>query len=117
MTIRVADVVGANCVTLDDGDRIREAVRAGLSECDVVTLDFDRVQVIASPFFNAAIGRLLKDMPEGELRAHVEFTGLSDAGQHILERVIQNSAEYYADPSLSNAIDTVLQHQGAEDAD
>lgn len=54
-------MIGANCITLDDGQQVYNAIHPELTAGHPVELDFDRVEIFASPFFNAAIGQLLKD--------------------------------------------------------
>lgn len=113
MKLRVVDQVGPNCLTIADGQSIYEAVRAQLLEGGSVELDFDGVEVIASPFFNAAVGQLLSEIPERELRGRLSFAFLSDVGVHVLERVIANAAQYYSKPDMQRAIDEIL--NGGED--
>ena len=114
MRINVRDETGPNCLTMDDGERIYGLVHPCLRAGDSVELDFEGVQLVASPFFNAAVGQLLRDMTAAELRRRVRFTDLSPAGQHVLGRVIENSAQFYAsDATTQRADDEAL--QGGDD--
>ncbi len=96
MRINVFDLVGTNAVTPDAGaavfDRIHGPLRAG----DKVTLDFSKVEVFASPFFNAAVGQLLEDLPQSALSDQLKFENLSDFGSRVVNRVIANAKDYYA---------------------
>ena len=59
MHINVKELVGENAMTLGDGEAIYARIHDPLIQGETVELDFDGVQLFASPFFNAGIGRLL----------------------------------------------------------
>ncbi|MEN6645408.1 MAG: STAS-like domain-containing protein [Armatimonadia bacterium] len=112
MKISVKEQVGPNCLTIDDGEIIYQLLHGPLMAGEDVELDFGGVEVIASPFFNASVGQLLRDIPEHDLRARLHFEGLSIAGTHVLGRVIANSAEYYSNPDMRRTIDEILDGGG-----
>lgn len=114
-TVMVADLVGPNCLTVEDGARVYPLLSAQLKAGLDVEVDFLGVQVFASPFFNAAVGRLLRDHTEAEIGERIQFRNLPDVGVHILKRVIENSAEYYNDPNVGEAVDRVLEEMGVDD--
>jgi hypothetical protein len=70
--------------------------------------------VYASPFFNAAIGQLLKDIKSEDLNRLLKICNLVPAGLAVLKRVIENSKQYYSDENFRKAQDEVLLEQ-AED--
>ena len=111
--MKVVDLVGPHCLTMDDGEIVYRLLDAALASGDALELDFDGVAMVASPFFNAAVGQLLAKLSEGDLRARLRIEGLSDAGAHVLERVITNSGEYYSNPDMQKSIDRIL--EGADD--
>lgn len=96
MHIMVKDLVGENAMTLDDGEMIYARIHAPLVQGENVSLDFDGVQVFASPFFNAGVGRLLGELPSETLNVRLRFEHLSDFGVRVLRRVIENAKDYYA---------------------
>lgn len=109
MHIKVKELVGENAMTLDDGEAIYARIRAPLIHGETVELDFDGVQVFASPFFNAGIGRLLGDLTAETLNARLKFDHLSDFGARVLRRVIENAKDYYAAPAdQRRAIDRIV---------
>lgn len=95
MYIRVKDLVGENAMTLDDGEALYARIHVPLAHGEQVDLDFEGVEVFASPFFNAGIGRLLGDLTADALNALLTFEHLSDFGGRVLRRVIENAKEYY----------------------
>jgi hypothetical protein len=111
MMYNVVSVVGENCITVEDGERIYQLIHPELTrECDV-TLDFSGVSIFASPFFNAAIGQLLRDMSVENLKLHLHFEGLSAHGNHVLVRVIDNAKRYYTNPHFRDSVEKILAQQ------
>ncbi len=110
MHINVKELVGENAMTLDDGEAIYSRIHAPLTQGETVELDFDGVQVFASPFFNAGIGRLLDgDLTTEMLNSRLKFDHLSDFGARVLRKVIENAKDYYAAPAEQrNAIDRII---------
>lgn len=92
----VRDLIGQNAVTLDDGKKIYDLIHTSLVHGNKVELDFNGVEIFASPFFNAGVGRLLDDLQPETLNSHLRFEHLSEIGSRVLRRVIVNAKEYYA---------------------
>lgn len=115
MMLKVISVVGENCITVEDGERIYQLIHPELTKEQDVTLDFTGVTIFASPFFNAAIGQLLHDVPLHHLQSHLHFEGLSPNGNHVLIRVIENAKRYYTNPHFRDSVEKVLAEQ-ANDA-
>lgn len=110
MHINVKELVGENAMTLDDGEVIYARIHDPLTRGETVELDFDGVQVFASPFFNAGVGRLLGELTADTLNTHLKFEHLSGFGNRVLRRVIENAKDYYATPAdQRNAIDRIVQ--------
>lgn len=99
MYIKVEELVGKNAMTLDDGETIYARIHDPLIQGESVELDFDGVEVFASPFFNAGIGRLLGDLTPETLNTRLKLGHLSSFGDRVLRRVIENAKDYYAMPA------------------
>ncbi len=75
-------------------------------------LDFAGVEIFASPFFNFAIGQLLRDISPDTLNRLLKFSHLNSVGNQILKQVIKNSKRYYAaDDATRNAINEIVSQQ------
>lgn len=114
--VSVHDVSGANCITLEDGEKVYELVHPLLSKGVPVTLDFSGVRVFASSFFNSAVGQLFRDLDSDTLNRLLLIVNLESDGTTVLRRVIENSRQYYADPRMREAVDNVMDRQ-SEGAD
>ena len=107
--ISVLEFSGAHAITTADGDKLFHAIQAALKSDGSVDLDFSGVRVFASPFFNASIGRMLKDHPLAELMKLIHPVNLSQVGEAVLALVIQNSEQYYRNPDAKKALDSLLE--------
>lgn len=96
---------------MEDGQKVYDLIHPELSAGRAVELDFMNVTVFASPFFNSAIGRLLKDIKPDDLNRLLKITKLIPAGLTVLKRVIENSKEYYSNGAVRKALDEVLLDQ------
>ena len=108
MKYKIFELVGENCVTLEDGEKIYGIIYPELKVGNSVELDFNEVRIFASPFFNSAIGRLLKDIEPQSLNTQLKFSSLSQVGKNILRQVISNSVKYYQDQKHRKAHDEVM---------
>ena len=111
MKLDIYELIGENCITLEDGQKIYDRIHPELLAGHPVELDFAKVGVYASPFFNAAIGQLLKDIKTEELNRLLKVFNLVPAGLAVLKRVIENSKQYYSDENFRKAQDEVLLEQ------
>jgi hypothetical protein len=114
MMFNVVSAIGENCITVEDGERIFQLIHPEISKEQDVTLDFTGVSIFASPFFNAAIGQLLRDVPLQHLQSRLHFVGLSPHGNHVLTRVIENAKRYYTNPHFRDSVEKVLAQQAQD---
>ncbi|MFH1674378.1 MAG: STAS-like domain-containing protein [Pseudomonadota bacterium] len=114
MKIIVKDEIGPRCIIKEDGQKIYERIHEPLKKGDIVTLDFNGVAQFASPFFNFAIGQLLKDIHETELRRLLQIESLNETGKLVVERVIENAAKYHGDKDYRKIVDDILEQQAKE---
>ncbi|WP_242317085.1 STAS-like domain-containing protein [Bacillus cereus group sp. BfR-BA-01489] len=108
MNILVFDVVGESALSMQKGEKLYEMMIENLKSGKEVELDFNGVQKFASPFFNASIGRLLKDFTPEDLNRRMKFTNLNAVGGSLLRKSIKNSAEYFQDNLMKNAVDKAI---------
>jgi hypothetical protein len=113
MKVHVYTTIGEFALTLDDGQAIYDLIHRELLDGHSVELDFSGVRVFASPFFNAAIGQLYKDLDPVKLKNLLTMAEMTPPGKMALERVIENAQRYYANPRYRNAVDRVMTEQAA----
>lgn len=93
--IIVSDLVGKNAISMQSGEKLYRKIHPALLSNEIIELEFSKVSLYASPFFNASIGLLLKDLTVEQLQGQLRFIGLSDVGRELLNHVISNAIAYY----------------------
>ena len=73
-----------------------------------IELDFAEVKIFASPFFNFAIGQLLKDIQPESLNRLLKISFLILVGNQLLCRVIEISKLFYSVENNRKAVDEAL---------
>lgn len=114
MKLSVRNLVGSNCVTYGDGQKVYDLIHPELQRDRPVELDFEGVRVLVSLFLNAAIGRLLEDTSAEELNRLLKISNLPPGGIETLKRVVENSNDYYHNPQVREALDRILAEHAAE---
>jgi hypothetical protein len=111
MKHEILTLIGKNCITPSDGQKLYDLVHPALLAEREVELDFAGVEIFASPFFNFAIGQLLRDIQPETLNRLLKFYHLNPVGRQILKLVIENSKRYYSDSSFRSRVDQVISEQ------
>jgi len=114
MKLIVRELAGENCISYEDGQKIYDLIHPELQAGRSVELDFSDIRVLVSLFLNAAIGRLLADIPADDLNRLLTVSNLPPGGRERLKRVIENSKDYYFNPQVRKALDRILAEQTVE---
>ncbi len=114
MKLSILDEIGTRCIIREDGQKIYDEIHERLAHGEAVTLDFREVEQFASPFFNFAIGQLLKDVEEDVMRKLLKLDNLNEIGRLVAGRVIQNAAKYHGDKDYQKIVDDILEQQAKE---
>lgn len=108
MKILAKEVVGKNAISMQSGSNLYEVMSKELLSGKVVEIDFAGVDLFASPFFNASVGLLLRDLTVDELKSRLKIVNLSDVGRHLLNHVITNAIQYYdSKTKTADALETI----------
>ena len=114
MNLAIKDLIGTRCIIKEDGQKVYDIIHKPLRHGDTITLDFAGVTQFASPFFNFAVGQLLKDVKQEELRRLLKIVNLESIGLHVVRRVIENASQYQTDVNYQKVIDDILELQAKE---
>jgi len=104
----ITKLVGPYCLTQDDGQKVFDKLSPSLHEGEQVQLDFTGTKAFATPFFNFAVGQLMRDFTPEKLNELVTVSGLVPDGMIVWRRVVRNAKEYYVDPNRKKAVDNVM---------
>jgi hypothetical protein len=114
LRITIASLFGENCITAEDGEVLREKIAAALDAEQKVELDFAGVSVVSTPFFNVAVGELMRNYDRDTLNAGVVFENLSSDATSLLVRVVKNARDYFRNPKVREAVDEMHAEQSGE---
>lgn len=115
MKIIAREAIGTNAISMQSGRRLYELIAGPILGGEAVEVDFDSVELFASPFFNASIGLLIKDININELKEKLIVSNLSPVGKQLLNHVIANAIKFYekeanADEELQIIIKNAEEH-------
>jgi len=111
MKLSIKDYIGPRCISKEDGQKIYDAIGQSVQNGETVTLDFEGVNQLAGPFFNFAIGQLLRDITEADLRRLLHIENLNSTGKLLMEKVIENAAKCYVVKDYRKVINDILEQQ------
>lgn len=114
MNIRIKESVGPRCIVKDDGQHVYDMIHEAIKNGENVSLDFSEVTQFAFPFFNFAIGQLLKDISVEQLQRLLRIEHLVQDGRLVVERVIDNASQYHTDVNHRAIVDSILEQQAKE---
>jgi hypothetical protein len=103
--VKVHQLFGDSCLTIDDGSHLYKLIHPRLQDGATVALDFDQVRFFASPFFNAAIGRLLADLDPEFLNQNLKFVRIQPHGMDVVRTVVTFAKRYYGDAEFKKNFD------------
>jgi hypothetical protein len=109
----VNEITGPYALTPDGGQALYDQIHPVLVAGQSVALDFSEVKISASPFFNVAIGQLLKDLSPDLLNQNLSIENLNNNGQAVLKHVIDNAKRYYLEPEYQHAVDHAIKEFAA----
>ena len=108
MKLEITKLVGPHCITQEDGQKVFNEISKPLREGESVQLDFTGTKAFASPFFNFAVGQLMRDFTPKILNKLVTVSGLEPNGMIVWRRVVRNARKYFTDPKRKKAVDDVM---------
>ena len=94
--IHVKDIIGVNAISMQSGSLLYKEISPLLLAKKSIILDFEGVELFASPFFNSGIGLLLKDIEISTLQNILKIENLSPVGHQLLNHVISNAINFYS---------------------
>lgn len=111
MKILVRDITGVHAISMQKGNQLFDLVHDHLVSGGCVELDFDSVKLCAAPFFNASVGRILKDVSIDELRERVTFININEPQRLLINHVIANALAFYKNGTqINNGISRAIEY-------
>lgn len=98
--IKVFSLVGKNAISMTSGEKLYNEIKKHIKGSEVEELDFEGVELFASPFFNASIGLILRDLTISELKEKIVIVNLNSVGLDLLNLVIDNALKFYSNERI-----------------
>ena len=99
MRVKLAQVIGKNCSSLDDGGKVYRLVFPEIKNGSAVELDFSEVQSVITPFLNASVGKLLEAFGRERVMEKLVLCNISAEHLSLVNRFIDRT---YAEQNSAN---------------
>lgn len=101
--INIVDKIGSpSALTQEQGNLIYDAIIPAIRQGDQVTLDFDQVESMISPFLNNAIGQLYGKYNSEQIADCLILKNFPDEKKATLNTVISNAKKFYSNREAFN---------------
>ena len=95
--INIAEKIGSpSALTQEQGNLIYNEILPVIQQGDQVTLDFDQIERMISPFLNNAIGQLYGTYNSEQISDCLIIKGFPDEKKATLNTVISNAKKFYS---------------------
>ncbi|MEO6229770.1 MAG: STAS-like domain-containing protein [Ferruginibacter sp.] len=84
-------------VSTEEGDEVFKLIDSFFQKQENVILDFDKIHLIVSTFFNASIGQLYGIYPTEFIQKHLSLINIAADDLAILKKVTDRAKEYFID--------------------
>ncbi|MCT4633151.1 MAG: STAS-like domain-containing protein [Firmicutes bacterium] len=98
------------CMSENDGTILRSKMIMCLEKNEDILLNFERVKLFASPFFNSSIGYIISKYGMDVFSKKIKIEKLNSVGRSVLDLVIKNAVEFSSlDKNGQEIISEILQ--------
>lgn len=112
--IKIADYIGGNAITVEHGETIYKLIK----DSKDIVLDFEGINIIAAPFANFSVGRLLENRTLEEFNQQVKLVNFEkDWFNDLFKLVVENSNRYYRDPKFRKRVEERIKEMSQDDYD
>jgi hypothetical protein len=91
-------------MTEDDGMKLREVMGNALKENHDIVLDFEGIDLFATPFFNSSIGYFILQLTPQTYDEKVTVTHITDLGKETYSHSYQNAVSVFEEKPDLNLI-------------
>lgn len=111
--VDVAETINSpSALTQTQGDLIYTAIRNAFENHESITIDFENIESIISPFLNNAIGRLYEKYDSDYIRQNLHMKNFPPEKNSTMNIVINNAKRFYANRSkYSHTVKEVIDNE------
>ena len=108
MNIKIREQFGRACVDYEEGELLYQLIQPAVQAGDPLHLDFEGVDLFASPYFNASLARLVLAFPDKDLNSLLHISNILPVGWETAKRSIDNAKDFVRHPERQQELDEVL---------
>ena len=118
MAIRVAleKIIGENCVSIDDGEKVLQLLRPELLKGVSVEVDFKGVNLLLTPFLNACFGKILEQFGREVTMTHVSMRNISNEFLQRVNQFINRKDEEYTRSNEKEMLEEIFNEDDLTDS-
>ena len=119
MALRVllGKVVGKNCSSIDDGEKVLNLIRPELTKGFTVELDFEGVKLVLTPFLNTCFGKLLEQFGRDVTMTRVSMRNISDEFLQRINIFINRKEKEFTQSRDRKLLQEIFDEDGLVDSD
>ena len=92
--IRITDIVNI-AMTEEAGKALRQLMAKAFNAYNEIVLDFDTIELFATPFFNASIGYFVLNLSPEKYKNSISVINLTDLGMETYLHSLDNAIAIY----------------------
>ncbi len=77
MRIKLNELVGENCQSVDEGKKVYELILPQIREGRAIEIDFAHIKTLLTPFLNTAFGKLFDFFDKDRIMGSLRFCNIS----------------------------------------
>ncbi len=97
MRLRLIELIGPECVSLDQGEKIVHLLLGELKNKKTVEMDFQGIQTLFSPFLMGSLGKLLGHFEKEDLMQRLVFCNISPRQLKSVNEFIDRAEERFTE--------------------
>jgi len=117
MRVKIEELVGENCESIDDGGRLYQAIHTELQNGAAVELDFTGVRSVITPFLNASIGKLLDSFEKETLMEKLVLCHISQDHLRRINEFIDFKHQMNSDKTSREIMKELFEEDGLGDVE
>jgi len=98
----------SNCISLDQGNIIFPIIKAAVEINEEIILDFSGIEFIATPFFNASLGQLMRANSKDDVLRLVKLKNTPYDLKGMIIKVLDNALSFYKNANSEAHVSEVI---------
>lgn len=116
MNINIFEITGKAALSMKNGEKVYEIIKANIDGCERIELNFDNVKIFSTPFFNASLGRLASEYDSKNLLEVIKIINITKNGENLIKTSMESSEEVKSSQEYQEKLAAIFNvYRGEED--